>query len=184
MQLNASIWQPGLKLPADCHLVIRHGEKAILNGHDFANPLTACGREEARQLGGALSGRFSRVLSSPVGRCMDTARELCTGARLDARVQPTQVLGDPGPFVVEPETIMAAAGSHGQLIRMLDRHANGAACPGTISREDGARLVGDLLAGPPTLAVTHDAILAALAGAWGLEARWPRFLEGVAVTIR
>jgi broad specificity phosphatase PhoE len=66
--------------PAETRLVLaRHGETAWSKSSQHTGrtdiPLTDTGREQARQLGAALSGRtFSRVLTSPLARASETAR--------------------------------------------------------------------------------------------------------------
>lgn len=66
--------------PSPTRLVLaRHGETewSRTGRHTGSTdiPLTAHGREQAEHLGRALAGRtFSRVLSSPLGRALDTAR--------------------------------------------------------------------------------------------------------------
>jgi broad specificity phosphatase PhoE len=60
-------------------ILARHGETAWSKSSQHTGrtdiPLTDTGREQARQLGAALSGRtFSRVLTSPLARASETAR--------------------------------------------------------------------------------------------------------------
>jgi probable phosphoglycerate mutase len=75
--------------PAPTRLVLaRHGEtewsKAGRHTGRTDIPLTATGREQARRLGPLLAGRsFTRVLSSPLSRALETARLAGFGDRVE-----------------------------------------------------------------------------------------------------
>jgi probable phosphoglycerate mutase len=75
-------------------VLARHGETAWSKSGQHTGrtdiPLTEVGREQATRLGAALAGRtFSRVLSSPLSRAVETARLAGFGERveLDADLQ-------------------------------------------------------------------------------------------------
>lgn len=79
----------GPPLPGPTRLVLaRHGETAWSKSGQHTGrtdlPLTELGREQARRLGAALVGRtFSRVLSSPLRRAVDTAGLAGFGDRVE-----------------------------------------------------------------------------------------------------
>ena len=80
---------PDPAVPSPTRLVLaRHGETewSRTGRHTGRTdiPLTARGREQAENLGRALRGRtFSRVLSSPLGRALDTCRLAGFGDRAE-----------------------------------------------------------------------------------------------------
>jgi len=80
---------PDSAVPSPTRLVLaRHGETewSRTGRHTGRTdvPLTAHGREQAEQLGQALRGRtFSRVLSSPLARALDTCRLAGFGDRVE-----------------------------------------------------------------------------------------------------
>ena len=80
---------PDPAVPSPRRLVlVRHGETewSRTGRHTGRTdvPLTAHGREQAERLGRALRGRtFSRVLSSPLGRALDTCRLAGFGDRVE-----------------------------------------------------------------------------------------------------
>jgi probable phosphoglycerate mutase len=87
--VNASTSARAPATPSPTRLVLaRHGETewSRTGRHTGRTdiPLTARGRAQARHLGRALRGRsFSRVLSSPLGRALDTCRLAGFGERAE-----------------------------------------------------------------------------------------------------
>ena len=91
----------------DASLVIRHAERedipASTFGHDVN--LTAEGTQSAELMGAALSQyRALTVVSSPVPRCVQTAKAMLRGAGTSAEVLTDRHLGDPGAFIVDAGT--------------------------------------------------------------------------------
>jgi hypothetical protein len=89
-------------------LFVRHSERV---GEEIATEedgLTEKGRVMALELGRSLRpfGPI-RVFSSPVGRCIDTARLISEGASVTGEVTVSTNLGGPGVFVVDGDTVMA-----------------------------------------------------------------------------
>lgn len=87
--------------PATRLVLARHGETAwSRDGRHTGRtdiPLTDAGRDEARQLGELLAGRaFSRVMSSPLQRALETARLAGFGDRVE--VDPDLVEWDYGIY--------------------------------------------------------------------------------------
>ncbi|MCB9761978.1 MAG: histidine phosphatase family protein [Alphaproteobacteria bacterium] len=173
-------------------LLIRHAERPPIPagdyGHDLA--LTEAGAAAAVALGESLRSRPGRLFSSPVPRCMQTARAIAAGAGRAQAVTPDRWLGDPGPWVVDLD--QAGPVFLGRGVRAVVQAQLAGGLPGMRALDDGcALLLGPLLDDPPQAGhvdvhVTHDAVLAPLIGALfggDAAASWPGFLEGVAVVV-
>lgn len=173
-------------------LVLRHAEREEITSGAFGNDvsLTRRGRNSARRLGMGLSSRTAGVVkSSPLPRCMQTADAVIAGAGWKNGAMPDQLLGDPGPFVAEPELagrLFLDIGTETVVRRQL---ADDRPPSGMRSTSAGAKLLLRELAaalnGPNSASVfvTHDAVLAALAGhLYGLPAdgfHWPGYLDAL-----
>ena len=171
-------------------LVLRHAEREEITSGAFGNDvaLTRSGRNSARQLGMGLSSRTAGVVkSSPLPRCMQTADAIIAAAGWKTVAVPAQLLGDPGPFVAEPKLagrLFLDIGTEAVVRRQL---ADDRPPSGMRSTSSGARLLLQELAaalnGPATASVfvTHDAVLAVLAGhLYGLPVdgfHWPGYLD-------
>lgn len=173
---------------------LRHGERESVPSHEFPRhdaPLTHDGRRDAQSLGVKLGTRLGSVRSSPVPRCVDTARAVLVGAGRPTDVHEDRVLGDPGAFVLDGDRAMAALvelGFHPAAKRL----GGGEQLPGFADPDAASgqmiALATSLLAGRPPavhVLVTHDLILSTLvARIWGralAEAEWPGYLHGVAL---
>ena len=176
----------------DAALVIRHAEREEIPIGTFGVdvPLTAHGVVSAAQLGNALgAGRQVSVTSSPVPRCVQTAEAILQGCNNDSPVQLDRTLGDPGPFVVDPE----ASGPlflETDILDIVRRQLSGSEPPaGMRPTADGVGMLIELVAlglgrsGRVNVFVTHDSILAVLvASTLGKSADqigWPDFLDGL-----
>ncbi len=164
-------------LPEACHarLVIRHSARfPILNQDEvFTMGLTPLGIAQSEKLGAALAPlrKPGRLLTSPVGRCLDTARGIAHGAGWSTEVCPEYRLSH--PFI---EPVWNALPIYwkkdpmpDQLVELMYLLLEGADQPETL----------DLFA-------THDTIVAALAGFFtGIHFfypdYWPDYLEGVLI---
>ena len=175
-------------------LVLRHAEREEITSGTFGNDvaLTRRGSDSAHRLGMGLSSRMMGVVnSSPLPRCIQTADAIAAGAGWRANATPDRLLGDPGPFVVEPE--LAGRLFLDMEIEAIVRRqlADDQPPSGMRSTASGARLVLRELAaalnGPASASVfvTHDAVLAALVGhLYGLPADgfpWPDYLDALVV---
>lgn len=179
-------------LPADRGVVLltrhslREQPRNGFAGYDV--PLTAEGVALARAWGGRLGRPLHRVLSSPVGRCRDTATAMLEGAGLALSVDPHPLLVEPGSFVQDLRAIGRLFLELGPL-GFANRHLAGELGEGVLDPLTGAARVVALArehAGPPgslSLLVTHDTILAAvihgLRGTTAIGAEdWPWMMEG------
>lgn len=169
-------------------LLTRHSVRELGTGiPSYDLPLTPEGVELAERWGNELPRPLHGLYSSPVGRCLDTARAMARGAGVILDVQPSMTLVEPGCFV---ESI----GDVGPLFLQIgplafaNRHFQGP-LEGLLAPAAGSakliRHVRDNL-GPPgslTVHVTHDTILAAFI--YHLMERdrieehdWPWMMEG------
>ena len=171
-------------------LVLRHAEREEITSGAFGNDvsLTRRGRNSARRLGMGLSSRTAGVVkSSPLPRCMQIAAAVIAAAGWKTGAAPAQLLGDPGPFVAEPELagrLFLDIGIEAIVRRQL---ADDQPPSGMRSTSSGAELLLRELAAAPngpdsaSVFVTHDAMLAVLAGhLYGLPVygfHWPGYLD-------
>ena len=173
-------------------LVLRHAEREEITLGAFGNDvsLTSHGLDSAHRLGMGLSSRTAGVVkSSPLPRCMQTADAVIAAAGWKTGAVPDQLLGDPGPFVAEPELagrLFLDIGTEAIVRRQLADHRPPS---GMRSTSAGAKLLLRELAaalnGPDSASVfvTHDAVLAVLAGyLYGLPVdgfHWPGYLDAL-----
>ena len=177
---------------AGAALVLRHAERGEIPTGTFGVDvsITANGVVSARRLGEMLSGRRRvSVTSSPVPRCVQTAEAILQGAGRNIDVVLDRRLGDPGPFVEDPEV----AGPLFLKSDVLDivRHqlSDSEPTPGMRPTSDGVRVLLDLVAtglesrGLLNAYVTHDSILIVLvARLFGMsidEVGCPNYLDGL-----
>lgn len=165
---------------------IREQPQSGFAGYDV--PLTPRGREVAHAWGGQLGRPVHSALSSPVGRCVDTAREMLAGAgHRHVDVQLTHQLVEPGCFVHDIRAIGKTFISLGP-VGFANLHFS-EELPGICSARDGTARLVDFMReqlGPPgslSLLVTHDTILAACM--YTLleveridQSHWPWMMEG------
>ena len=185
-------------LPADrpAHLLTRHSVRELAkNGFaDYRLPLTPEGITMAREWGARLERPVSAFYSSPVGRCVDTARAMAEGARgaglidHEPEVITDSTLVEPGCYVEDINRVGPTFLKMGAL-RFLNAHLR-QPFDGMLTPAAGrAKLAGYLHdrqpgAGELAVHVTHDTILAVLVAE--LEGRdaideghWPWMMEGL-----
>ena len=189
-----SILSDGDVVPRECDvgLVLRHAQREDIPSGSFGEDvrLTVKGVKAAERLGERISDKSpGRVVSSPIQRCVDTARAICRGAGWSVEVTTDSRLGNHGPFASDPETA-------GQLFmdigisEIVRRQLNHDQAPkGFRDTSKGIRILlnhtsqGLGLDGRVSIYVTHDAILAALVG-WLFrlpvyDEGWPNYLDGM-----
>ncbi len=188
MQPEVAKWTPAQRPPKTGVLLIRHGARHPMDGPKLTAGLTDDGKQACRRLGVRVRRyRPCAILSSPIKRCLDTARHIARGAEWNLAAQPSTLLGDPGPFVL-PEKMeamnrrMASAQQHDDW-SVWQRHIRGENVAGMKPRDLGAReLCAHLfnrLGNGYLLCISHDSIIAAVMAAFGLPPEpLPNFLEG------
>lgn len=175
---------------------LRHGERESVPSHEFPRhdaPLTHNGRRDAQSLGLRLGTRLGSVRTSPVPRCVETARAVLVGAGRSPEVHEDRVLGEPGAFVLDGDRAMAALvelGFHPAARRLGEgEKLPGFADPDAASGQMIALATSLLAGGQPAVhvLVTHDLIMSTLiARIWGralVEAEWPGYLDGIALWV-
>jgi broad specificity phosphatase PhoE len=190
----ASIGERLSRVPgeADVGLVVRHAEREEIPAGTFGSEvaLTPRGVVESERLGALLAARAAgRLVSSPVPRCLQTAEAILRGASWPTEVTVDHRLGDPGPFVVEPE-VCGPLFLDTPIRELAHRQlSDPGPLPGMRPTAEGVRLLLDLTAGNPgrcgslNIHVTHDSILAVLvASLFRLpleQTGWPVYLDGL-----
>lgn len=185
-------------LPKNKRLILftRHSLRERSDGNGFASyqlPLTPKGRVLAKSWGRWLAGHLPYSLdvdsiSSPIGRCIDTAKLMQEGAGLSRSVVHQSLLVEPGSLVTKPElanTIFKEIG----VLNFINRFLQGN-LEGTKNAYQGGLDILSLFyqhqpqPGHLMLAVSHDTLLSAFLAVM-LEVTeidwndWPKMMEGV-----
>ena len=187
--------EPSLALlPADKPVILltRHSlrELAPNNGvPSYDLPLTPEGVVLAEQWGRRLDRPISAFYSSPVGRCVDTAKAMNLGAGLVLPITQTTVLVEPGCFVHSIRHVGPLFLQMGPIA--FANHHFRHTLEGILSPKEGASKIIQHLyqsqqqqeAGTLSIHVTHDTILAAfiyhlLQQTTIAEHDWPWMMEG------
>ena len=192
--LHPSLEPALLALPSNKPVVLftRHSlrELAPNNGlPSYDLPLTPQGVLLAEQWGGRLNRPIKAFYSSPVGRCVDTAKAMSRGAGIELAIEQSTVLVEPGCFVQSIRKVGPLFLQMGPLA--FANHHFKEAMDGILSPKAGAaKLIqhfyqsqqvhaqGDLI-----VHVSHDTILAAfiyhlLQQQHITEDDWPWMMEG------
>ena len=173
-------------------VVLRHAEREEITSGAFGNDvsLTRHGLDSTHRLGMGLSPRTAGIVkSSPLPRCMQTANAIIAGAGWTTNALPDRLLGNPGPFVEQPELagqIILDVGINAIVRQQL---AEVEPVSGMRSTSAGVKLVLQELAaalatpGATSVLVTHDAVLAVLVGyLYHLPVKdfpWPGYLDAL-----
>lgn len=177
----------------DAALIVRHAERGEIPSGEFGAdvPLTAQGVADAQRLGAVLRSVREQIsaISSPVLRCVQTAEAILRGGGLPGEAALDRILGDPGPFVVEPEISGNLFLRIGILEIVRRQLGDAEPPPGMRPTAEGIELILSLTAdnlenqGRLIVYVTHDAVLSVLVGALfrsPLEGTgWPQYLDGL-----
>lgn len=181
----------GLLPAGPVSLLTRHSLREI-NSHgpvSYDLPLTPEGVVLAERWGGLLRRPISRLCSSPVGRCVDTALAMARGAgQAGLEVVHTRQLVEPGCYVEHMHEVGPLFQQLGP-VSFANRHFALPPLVGILSPEAGAaRLLQHLHEhqgepGSLSVHVTHDTILAAfiyhlIGQAELVDDDWPWMMEG------
>ena len=185
-------------LPDNKRLILftRHSLRERSDGNGFASyqlPLTPKGRVLAKSWGRWLSGHLPYSLdvdsiSSPIGRCIDTAMLMQEGAGLRRSIVHQSLLVEPGSLVTEPDIanpIFKEIGVLNFINRFLQNNLDGTKNP----FQGGLDILSLFYQHQPEpghmlLAVSHDTLLSAFLAVmldfieidWN---DWPKMMEGV-----
>lgn len=185
-------------LPENKRLILftRHSLRERSDGNGFASyqlPLTQKGRVLAKSWGRWMAQHLPYSmdvdsLSSPIGRCIDTAQLMQEGAGLQRPISHQSLLVEPGSLVTEPDiasTLFKEIGVLNFINRFLQGNADG-----TKNAYQGGLDILSLFyqhqpqRGHLVLAVSHDTLLSAFLAVmldvleidWN---DWPKMMEGV-----
>ena len=196
--LPDSMMSSVILLPKDKRLILftRHSLRERSDGNGFASyqlPLTPKGRVLAKSWGRWLSGNLPYSLdvdsiSSPIGRCIDTAQLMQQGAGLQRHIAHQSLLVEPGSLVTEPDIANTVFKEIG-VLNFINRFLQGN-LEGTKNAYQGGIDILSLFyqqqpqAGHLMLAVSHDTLLSAFLAVmldvpeinWN---DWPKMMEGV-----
>ncbi|MDO8970642.1 MAG: histidine phosphatase family protein [Saprospiraceae bacterium] len=165
----------GLSIAHRAGLILRHSARyPILKDEEvFTVGLTQAGVEQAEALGRHLTKirQPGRIFSSPIGRCLDTASAIARGARWSQTVNPDYHLSH--PYIAPVWSALPICWEEDPV-------------PGQVAELINLVLEGDDTPGVLDIFVTHDTIVASIAGyfmgvGFHYPAYWPEFLEGVLV---
>lgn len=185
-------------LPEDKRLILftRHSLRERSDGNGFASeqlPLTQKGRVLARSWGRWLAGHLPYSLdvdsiSSPIGRCIDTAQLMQEGAGLRRDIAHQSLLVEPGSLVTEPEIAIPVFKEVG-VLNFINRFLQGNLAGTKNAYQGGLDLLSLFYQNQPQhgqlmLAVSHDTLLSAFLAVmfdvveidWN---DWPKMMEGV-----
>ncbi len=179
-------------------LIIRHAQRNYYEGKfdyakDAACGLTEQGRLDAVELGKNLKlmlGDITKVISSPIGRCIDTGTQILIGNRGSIDVNTLRILET--AYIYNPELAITNFQSGTDQLSIPEVHGKVFAeqrLPGIRHINYGTNLLlepilRDLMAeSGVTLYVTHDSVLHLLFGALSnvpvLENNWFTYLDGI-----
>ena len=172
-------------------LILRHGHRDPLPqlsqgsfGDDL--PLTPEGWKASHALGKSWKEAwenepFAEIVSSPLKRCLQTAEALKQGMQQEIPIHSSNLLGDPGPFIFDPQ--MAAPHFYEQTPEALyRRYAEGTLLSGFRPFAEGMEQLLDFILKRKvdlSIMITHDFVVAALIFYLTHTWVWIHFLQGV-----
>lgn len=171
-------------------LLLRHSARGPLPVGEAGNnvPITGSGKRSAVELGRKLGAHIRSLHSSPVPRCIQTAKALRKGANAELDIAVSRLLGDPGVYVLDGDLAWRnwERLGHEEVMRCIVSEDE--PLPGMAQPDEAARiLLRHMLtsAGDSSglhLFVTHDSVITAtvsrLQGSPHGPSDWPCFLEG------
>lgn len=187
--MNVSQFTSGDAIPNEGLLLIRHGPKKKRIHPLEQTTLSEDGIRQVLQFAQAWDGPIpSRVVTSPIERCVQTASIITQTNHWEQAVHESRLLGDPGPFVIDSKAVsdqLEGLDDQGTM-DFFREHIHGTAKPGMASLAGGSSALLRELVESHTeglvLAVSHDVIISALAAHLGLyDDEWPEPLCGLVI---
>ncbi len=172
------------------HFFIRHAHRLPFAPGDWGNEasITEEGREAAHLWGETFHiGKCTKIFSSPVKRCLQTAVEIENASGLDNSIETSHLLGEPGFYIHDAQAVSSVFQNYG-IIEILKMIVEGHFLPGFFSFEEGcARMLRAILDQEEEgISITHDMNVALLACFIFKESPsnefLPHFLEGIVFT--
>lgn len=184
-----SRWNNSDPIPTRGILLIRHGPREGGGNPSLVAELTLEGKRKCREFGTNWTvSPPSNILVSSVPRCVDTGLLIREAAGWEVEVEEYPLLGNPGPFVIDPESVIQSTKEDGDW-SFLYRHIAGEEIPGMLQRDVGSRrmiseLRKNVMDDGLLLAISHDSIIAALLSHGNCNPDpWPDPLCGAAILI-
>ena len=163
------------------HIFIRHSikENPPVNQPYLDVPLTTEGVRLAEFFGQELREfELKTIITSPLRRCIDTAKSIRRGYEKDIPIIPSTMLGNPGPYVEDEdkagETFLEVFPNN-----IVKKQVENEKLPGFRDISMGSKMILDLLTEcePPSIFITHDVIIAAFLGY--LNGKYPDIEEWI-----
>jgi broad specificity phosphatase PhoE len=176
-------------------LFLRHSRREEIPAGQlgFQARLTNTGTKLARRFGERIRQPIANIISSPVGRCIETSRAIQAGYGAPVATTTANLLAEPGAFVVSCELAGDLMYEHRGL-EMVNLLLARQQVSGLRTLKDGCHLLVQLLRETParpgdlSLLISHDTVLAPFV--YGLLARtsietddWPEYLEGCGLSL-
>ncbi len=171
-------------------LLIRHAEREDFPCGTFGNEalLTQNGLKEAFSFGKALSGKkINHIYSSPLIRCVQTAKEIVHGLGYNVDITLTSILGDPGIHIADVDKagpVYLNTSAQKIYCRFADGEPLLGFTPAETLKENGlGYIINHTVKEGITLFISHDSLIAHLSFACGIgdyHANWIDYLDGVA----
>ena len=174
-----------------CALLIRHAEREPFPSGTFGNEvlLTEKGYEEAVKLGKSLSGhKVNHIYSSPLIRCVQTAKGIVNGLGYNVDITLTSQLGHPGFHIAD--TVKAGPAYLNMSAQDVYRkfangeHLEGFTSPELLKEKGLSYIVNQTSESGITIFVSHDSLIAHFAYACGFadyRTKWVDYLDGIAI---
>ncbi len=173
-------------------LLIRHSEKEKVE-NEFETPaeLTEKGIEMAREFGRQFfpfKDRIASFNSSPIQRCMRTMEEIMSSLGMDIRIHQNNLLGDPGPFVIDDKEACKPY-LENEPWNVVNLYLEGKDIPGHKMLEEGIEQMENELRSILEskkgihICCSHDAIVAIYMGKASdtiySKSNWIEYLDGI-----
>ncbi len=171
-------------------LLIRHGDRdKILKGTFGDNVLlNDIGINNSIEFGKSLSQmKINRILTSPIGRCVQTAEYIKTGYNRDVEIVETLALGAPGLHISDAKLAGEYYLKFG-IDKIYKMFLEGVKIPGVPTDNEFNRLMSDFLITNTydngiTIFVTHDILIAlyhyCISKTIYTKENWVKYLSGI-----
>ncbi|NHI94876.1 MAG: histidine phosphatase family protein [Candidatus Lokiarchaeota archaeon] len=154
-------------------LLLRHAERDYSSDprDDFKCLLTEQGKKDAYSFGERLlklNKKIDVIKTSPIKRCVQTAKAIINGAQSDCSIIYSKKLGDPGVFVSDEKIAFKTFLDIG-ILNLVQKLVNGENLPGLIEINEAVKhflneVISDLKEfSGIVLYISHDAIIGSIA---------------------
>jgi broad specificity phosphatase PhoE len=148
-------------------MIIRHGDRDKIPAGEFGNDvlLNKQGEENSFALGQSLQEyQLSRILTSPIQRCVQTAEQIVKGYGKQIEIIETMALGAPGLHISDDTLAGEYFLQHG-FFKILDEFRQGMASPGLrnfheFNEQMTHFIYSNTAENGITIYVTHDSLIA------------------------